>query len=202
MNKSILIIGGMGHFASVHVHKQLLRECIRQKKDFPTIVHVSVEVVPFHSDEMRLEFSHKTMEILRKTDCDVGIIACNTAHLFFEEIQKLTPTPLIHAIEQQKMHLQGDELIVCSPISRKSKLYGSEFNYLSRKTDEILSNMIRGIDEGKSAKLFEYPLRKLVKDQKFVAACSEISLIADECGIPCINPMQNTLQYNIVREYL
>ena len=61
--KTIAIIGGMGPQASVFAHAQLNKELVKQSKR-ANIIHVSLDVEPFHSTEPLLVLSKEQKELL------------------------------------------------------------------------------------------------------------------------------------------
>lgn len=187
-NKSILIIGGMGHFASLHAHKQLIKMFIERGETVPNIVHVGVEVEHFHTKSMQLTIATKARLLLENIHCDVGFIACNTAHIFFDEFQSMTPTPLINMVEVVKPKIENKK-IVCSPVAASNKLFGRRQRYISVDNNLEITSMITGVEKGVDPRSFKERLSNLTENKLFVAGCSEISLIAQENNIDCINPI-------------
>jgi aspartate/glutamate racemase len=61
--KTIAIIGGMGPQASVFAHSQLNKELIKQNKR-ANIVHVSLDIEPFHSSKPQLRLTVAQQELL------------------------------------------------------------------------------------------------------------------------------------------
>ena len=61
--KTIAIIGGMGPQASVFAHSSLNKELIKQNKR-ANVVHVSLDIKPFHSSQPQLSLSDAQMELL------------------------------------------------------------------------------------------------------------------------------------------
>ena len=187
-NKSILIIGGMGHFASLHAHKQLIKMFIEKGRTIPNIVHVGVNVEHFHTNLMQLTISTKARLLLENIHCDAGFIACNTAHIFFEDFQSMTPTPLINMVEVVKPHIENNK-VVCSPVATENNLFGEGQRYLSVDNTQEITSLITGVEKGIDPRSYKERLLNITQNMPFVAGCSEISLIARENGIDCINPI-------------
>ena len=60
---TIAIIGGMGPQASIHAHTRLV-EKLQQKNIKANIVHVSLDIEPFHSSQPTLSLSNAQKELL------------------------------------------------------------------------------------------------------------------------------------------
>lgn len=61
--KTIAIIGGMGPQASLFAHSRLQEELIKQGK-LANVMHVSLNIEPFHSSEPTLNLSNTQKELL------------------------------------------------------------------------------------------------------------------------------------------
>lgn len=172
--KTIAIIGGMGPQASLHAHSRLL-EKLSKKSVKATIVHVSLQVNPFFSVKPVLELTASQKTLLQNLDADIGFIACNTAHFFFDEFQKYLKFKLLHIIEENK--ISEGSTIVCSPTSRTLKLFGEDVQYLndenSEKIEQIISDVNQGIVPKKNVLK---PIIAMISNPVF--ACTEISMLA------------------------
>lgn len=61
--KTIAIIGGMGPQASIHAHNRLTDSLISQNKQ-ANIVHICLQIEPFHSSAPKLVLSSEQKELL------------------------------------------------------------------------------------------------------------------------------------------
>ncbi len=175
--KTIAIIGGMGPQASLFAQKKIIEEL--EKRDIKAnTVHISLSIDEFFDEEPKLNLAKEQKSLLKNIKADTGIIACNTAHIFFDDFQKLVSFPLVSLVNE--VELSSDSTIVCSPTSRSIKIFGSDVHYLNDDESKMIGEVIRNINQSKK----HVKLSKIVKNKKdLVFACSEISMLADQEGI-------------------
>lgn len=97
------ILGGMGPRATVDLFQKLV-EATPAKGDqdhLPVLIY-SVPQIPdrteaiLHGGPSPLEALRHGISTLYNAGASVIVIACNTAHYWFEELQRGTPVPLLH----------------------------------------------------------------------------------------------------------
>ena len=112
-SKHILIIGGMGPQASAFAHRRLVEEFQRAHRggelgnaDYPRITHLSINVDDFIADPTKkldaLNYINECLRDINLESVDFGFIACNTAHLLFDDLQQTTGGRLISMIDTVK----------------------------------------------------------------------------------------------------
>lgn len=193
--KTIAIIGGMGPQASIHAHTRLI-EKLADSNVTANIVHVTLVIEPFHSSQPKLQLNNTQKELLGGINADIGFIACNTAHLFFDELQSLVQFEMVHMINNAK--IPSDAVIICSPSSRNNKLFGDRFLYASDDKTNSLGKLIHDVIEGRIVK--SGLLEQIVGDvDSPVFACTEISMIAHRDGLAGYDTLENTLEEVVKR---
>lgn len=187
-NKRIVIIGGMGPQASLHAHGQLLSKMTAEGKR-ADIVHVSLHVPHFFASKPELMLTDSQKEILRSLDADMGFIACNTAHHFFHEFQKLVKFNLEHLVDE--VELPDDSVVFCSPTARELKIFGN-VTYASATDSQRIGRIIKSVNDGKSHE----PLSDITSrydNKTLVFGCTELSMLAHEEGLGGIDTLELTI---------
>ncbi len=198
--KHILIIGGMGPQASIYAHRKLIETYTKthqnsSNQDYPRITHLSINVRDFISDPgVKYEARSYILECLNQIDLssvDVGFVACNTAHLLFDDIQGATGGKLISLIDNVKDYLAetGDSIgIVATPSTIDSKLYGDIATIEPSISGlENINQIIRSVIAGGELMIPELlPALKSeidkLKDEgadKVILGCSELSMLGE-----------------------
>ncbi|SDC59612.1 aspartate/glutamate racemase family protein [Shouchella lonarensis] len=103
------ILAGMGPRSTTPFLELVLDECTRQygavlDEEFPHIVIYSLPT-PFHPQKPLDHYGMiQSLEVgvscLVKADCAVMAMPCNTAHLFYPQITKMTPNPFLNMITE------------------------------------------------------------------------------------------------------
>lgn len=102
------ILGGMGPQASAHLVKLLIDKSSKEfgaknGDDFPEIVLDSVPIPDFISDKKKKRLALKMLKerVKRMSKMQVGMfaIACNTAHLLFNQLQAVSKVPFVSMID-------------------------------------------------------------------------------------------------------
>ncbi len=175
--KRILIIGGMGPQASIHAHKRLL-ELLTENGKNAEIVHVSLSIEPFFDSKPTLNLTDRQIALLSSIDADLGFIACNTAHLFFDDISSLIIPKLVSMLDFDAHH---NPVMVCSPTSKKFRVFGDAVNHLSDELDELAGEIIELVIEGneeEATKKFKKLMNNLPQNQEILVSCTELSMLA------------------------
>ncbi len=193
-NKHILIIGGMGPQASVYAHHLLLEEFQKtatqlDNSDYPRITHLSINVDDFISDPSKKESSLQyILRCLGEVDLNsvtVGFIACNTAHLIFDDIQKTIDGKLISVIDTVKACVEGRKVgLVATPVTITSRLYDMDNIITPDDSDfkniELIIRQV--ISDGPSKNLAHKLEAEVIKlkskgAEEVILGCSELSIL-------------------------
>ena len=184
--KRILIIGGMGPQASIHAHKRLQEMLIRKGKN-AEIVHISLVVEHFFSSKPALNLTDAQIALLKSIEADTGFIACNTAHLFFDHISKLVNFKLISMLDSDE---DQNSIMVCSPTSRKFKVFGNYVQYMDDQLDMDAGDIIELVNTGQESaatKKFTSLISSLPPGRSPLVSCTELSMLAHrlELNLKC-----------------
>lgn len=207
MQKHILIIGGMGPQASIHAHKRLIETCQKYHPnagggDYPRITHASLSVDDFISDETKKEAAKDyILTCLKEIDMssvDVGFIACNTAHILYDDIQAATGGKLISLIDlTQKQFRDRHVGLVASPTTIRQRLYGDDIltpdSASIKAIEEIIRSVISGTPSNKLAPVLEREVQKLHARgaEVVVLGCTELSVVGSHLKLDCtLDPIE------------
>lgn len=134
MKQRIIIIGGMGPQASLELHRRMIQQALadgaKDGTDFPHIVHLSLPVPDFITNESRrseaLEIIINELKNIDASMDDAIIIACNTAHLLQPDIEQrldIRITSMVDAaIDYVSRHYKTIRLLA-SPTTIRTGLY-------------------------------------------------------------------------------
>lgn len=177
--KRILIIGGMGPQASIHAHKRL-QELLTENGKNAEIVHVSLVVNHFFNENGRptLNLTEQQIGLLSSIDADTSFIACNTAHLFFDNISSLIKPKLLSMLD---FDTQDNPVMVCSPSSKKFRVFGDTVNHLDDELDKIVGDVIELVIQGnqeEAIRKFKRLMNALPQNKEAVISCTELRMLA------------------------
>ena len=191
--KRIVIIGGMGPQASIHAHRRLQELLIKNGKS-AEIVHVSLVVEHFFRSKPTLNLNSRQINLLKSIDADMGFIACNTAHLFFDQISNLVNFKLFSMLDFNR---DTNHTMVCSPTSKKFRVFGDNVKYLTKKLDNISGEIIESVNMGKgrlATEGFKNLIDLVPKGQNCLISCTELSMLAYQLGFDAKCTLEETLK--------
>ena len=151
---------------------------------------------------------------LAAAGAEVGALACNTGHLVFDKLQKLSPIPLISIVEatcdeaiQRKYHKVG---LLGTSVTMETDFFKAPFRkagievtiptteectYIS---DRILNELEIGIINNQTATQILHIMERMVAEQEIEAVilgCTELPLLFEGCVTPV--PLLDTMQIHI-----
>ena len=101
------IVGGMGPFAHLAFERHLLEAMTEatRDQDYPAWLLSSIPDTPSLAQALLADGPSPVPAMLESLErlspaADFAVIACNTAHAFFDELEPLSPLPLVHMIEE------------------------------------------------------------------------------------------------------
>lgn len=217
--KTIGMIGGLGPESTIDYYKRIIAEYrkITDNGTYPKILINSVDMTAVlkMTEEKNLsgltDFLADSVNSLYKAGADFGFISANTPHIVFDEVQKLSPIPLISIVEEtckaaQKHNLKNVGLMG-TLFTMESNFYQKVFHahnisvavpfekeqqYIHQKLmDEIeLGHFFTGTRAG----LLDIAKRMITENgvDGIVLGCTELPLIItkDEFGVPFLNTTQ------------
>ncbi len=216
MTRKIGIIGGMGPLATVHFlnlffyNYQKFHDS-KKDQDFP---EMSVEFACHTPDRTSYIIGQSNqnpaksiitaLKKLEDIEADLIAIPCNTAHFFFEELEKkkLGDTKIIHMIDETAKfcHEVGYKkpLLLASTGTFTSGLYEKSFNKFAielkvpNADDQItIMNLIREtkVGKGDSIRLKNITDKYQNGCDVCILGCTELPLISSAITTPVIDPM-------------
>lgn len=225
--KAIGIIGGMGPEASVYMYKTLIEFSIKHfgakdNQDFPEIILDSVPVPDFISNN---RYKTKAKLMLRKrvknfdqNDVLCLSIACNTAHILFDDLQKTSKVPFTSMIEEVAQSVSEANVKKAGLITTSSTIKFKLYQYAlgKRKIESIiptytqiksLDKIIRNVIAGKILKSDTKKLFVIANSLKkrgaesIILGCTEVPLIFPKnFPLPVFNSVE-ILSMALLRKY-
>lgn len=202
MKQPIGIIGGMGPQASNELYRLLIegardRYGARTNDTYPEILIDSVPVPDFLSDTDQMEQAAIMLEDRVRRFSDYGVstltMACNTACILIDRLQKQTDVPIISVIDEVTKHIKTHSrvLLLASPTSLRMELYQRALSQksisfvLPDRTDYTkLESIIRGVLEGDDRSKLMSQLIQIVEIyvekndlDGIVLGCTELPLV-------------------------
>ncbi|MCH3916292.1 MAG: amino acid racemase [Spirochaetia bacterium] len=210
------MIGGIGPESTVDYYQRLIR--LYQKNissnEYPGIIINSINMtamLKFISDDDRkglITMLSDAVHSLYKAGADLAFIASNTPHIVFDEVQRISPIPLVSIVEATRMKAEQLSLkkigLLGTLFTMQSSYYQDEFNHSNIEVivpDEVekqyiqqklFSEIEQGVflEETKNGLL--KIIRRLIAEKSIdgvVLGCTELPLILTESeyGIPFLN---------------
>lgn len=149
MSSRIGVIGGLGPSAGIRMAQQLVE--LAQDRgaildaDFPDFMLLNVPAkgmneLGFTDPEAIRHALVQAIKLLAKADCRYIVIACNTAHLFYEDLDELTHAEVLNMIEIACDEVRGCKSVgvLSSESTKEYRLYAGALE--ERKIHPVLTN--------------------------------------------------------------
>lgn len=230
--RAIGILGGMGPEATVDIFSKIIKSNpVAKDQDQLRIIVYCNSKIPNRRQAIsyqaggkalvRIKRSSKedprpemirTAKILETSGAGLIIIACNTAHFFYEDIQKNVSVPVLHTMQEvaKRIRLRMQSLktvgVLAGPIVTKAGLYQKPLEKIGLRvlcpdTDEELGkiakcvNEIKGGNKSKEVKQFLVNVaEKMVRKgaQAVILGCTEFPLVVQEgdLSVPALDANQ------------
>jgi aspartate racemase len=202
-NKTIAILGGMGPQASSRLLEVIIRMSsedfnAKNDDDFPEIILNSIPIADFISNKDNAKPAlcklKKRIKLLEKFKPSCFSIACNTAHILLDKLQKATNISFISIIEEVSREVVKSKIkkvgLLGTPVTIKSKLYQKSLTRKNIKiitlskngqiaTECIIRNVLAGnsFDKDKKKLLRFSEILKNKGAQGIIFGCTELPLI-------------------------
>lgn len=217
--KKLGLIGGVGPEATVPYYLGIVYGVQKKlnKPFLPPLVIESLscfEVIRMSSQNDKAgltEYLLAGIRNLASAGADVGALACNTGHMVFEKLQRLSPIPLVSIVEvtcaeaqRQNFHKVG---LLGTAATMESDFFSKPFmqagievaipqaderNYIAKK---ILNELELGIVKEETAAQFIKIAERMAREEKIealVLGCTELPLIFESktLSVPVLDTMQ------------
>ncbi len=134
------IVGGIGPESTVEYYRQFIAACREQTRDgsYPPVVINSIDLKKMldliAAGELAkvTEYLASEVERLARAGAGVGLLAANTPHIVFDEIQSRSPIPLISIVEATCADAKARGL-------KKLGLFGTRFTMQGRFFPDVFS---------------------------------------------------------------
>jgi aspartate racemase len=200
MPKVVGIIGGMGPLATVDLMKKVISYTPATKdQDHIHIIADSFSQIPDRTTAILgkgvdpCPYMIESAQRLEKAGADFLVIACNTAHFFFEAVKKSVCIPILHMPVETAKYLQENHFkkvgLLATDGTVNTKLYQhscQNFDIEVMKPDKVIQKEVMegiyAIKGGKLAKGFlslSTVANKLIEEgaEAIIAGCTEVPLV-------------------------
>ncbi len=206
-NKTIGVLGGMGPAASANLYSKIINYTQQkynaiQDSDYPPIIIYSLPLIGFNETGITDEKAVKEQLIegvqkLESAGCDLIIIACNTVHIYFDEMQSAIKIPILNIVEETKKMVQ--ELgytkvgLFASESTNKLQLYQKIFKSANielikpnQHQQHILNQVIEHVMGGNQKVDDIINLKEIAREyakqgaQAIIMGCTEIPLAINQ----------------------
>jgi len=225
--KIIGILGGMGPEATGYLYKLLIDLSIKffnakHNNDFPEVIIHSIPVPDFISSDRKrgeaLKMLLERVQQLNKIDLLCLSIACNTAHVLLNDLQKKSDAPFVSMIDEVVQTVKDNNCKVVgllgTPSTIRYKLYQKalDANEISTIIPDdtqikILERVIRNVLAGKLLKQDTQTLTKIADSLKekgvegIILGCTELPLVfPPRYPLPIFNSVE-ILALALLRRY-
>ncbi|MDB5017319.1 MAG: amino acid racemase [Mucilaginibacter sp.] len=212
MHKKIGIIGGLSPESTVTYYLNITRKYIERFGDcsYPEIVIYSVNLENYHTWRQDNRWDLITDDLvliaekLRVAGADFGLIATNTMHKVFKEVQSKCSLPLLHILDPtinaiinagvKKVGLLGTRFTMSETFYR-DELAESQLESLVPDTEQqeiihriIEQELVRGILTNESRQQYLVIINDLITKgaEAVILGCTEIPLLISQsdCCVP------------------
>jgi aspartate racemase len=166
--KTVGIIGGIGPESTIEYYRSIIASYRRQRPDgsYPSIILNSISVQTLlalmENDDLPGVVGYLVPEIKRlaAAGTDFALIAANTPHIVFDEVQRRSPIPLLSIVEATCTEAKSRGI-------EKAGLLGTRFTMQARFYPNVFSR--EGIalvmpDAGEQAYIHDKYVNELLKD--------------------------------------
>jgi aspartate racemase len=215
--KTLGILGGLGPESTGYFYLKLVRrfqEVCRPSfnTQYPHILINSIPAPEIFEQEVTDEIlSHykQGLKELETWGADTIVIACNTAHCFYNQLASSVNVPIINIPDLVVSQLNDKKvtktLILASPNSIKRGLYRvPSMHNVELSEDEVhaLGGVINDYNLGRGVSTeIDHFIRKADQDTVVIAGCTEIAEILKSKNALFMNPMDLAIE-NIVNDWV
>lgn len=197
------ILGGMGPQASARLVDMLIEMSTKafgakNGEDFPEIILDSIPVPDFISDSKNLkpalDMLKERVRLLSRMNVSSLAIACNTAHIFLDDLQSISDAPFVSIVDELAKRVRMEGIIrvglLASPSTIRFGIFEKALNESNikviiptKKEQIILEKIIRNVISGNKLNSDTLQLRFIANSlekksaQGIVLGCTELPII-------------------------
>ena len=201
------ILGGLGPASSAYFYEMIINHTAAKKDNEHIDTYISSAASTPDRTEYLLDNSKESplprliceAKKLQSIGCDVLSLPCNTAHYFFDEIQKSVGIDMINMIDEtlKLLSLRGihkigvlatDGTVKTELYQKRAKEYGIECFLPDKEHQRLVMELIYDYVKG-GIKVKAEQVKPLYEHliangaQKAVLACTELSILKKECNL-------------------
>jgi aspartate racemase len=227
--KTVGIIGGIGPDSTVDYYRSLIAgyRQLRQDGSYPSIIINSIDVTKLLAWMGANQLSEVTnylvdeLQKLARAGADFGIIAANTPHIVFEDVQQRSSIPLISIVEATCAEAEkrgiGKAALIGTRFAMQARFYPDVFsrkgitlvvpredeqNYIHEKyLGELLKGVFLPETRERLLEIIE-GMKQRHQIEAAILAGTELPLILhgdQACGIPLLDTTQIHVQDVVAR---
>ncbi|QBB72442.1 amino acid racemase [Pseudolysobacter antarcticus] len=211
-HKKIGIIGGLSPESTVSYYSHITRSYVARFGDcgYPEIIIYSVNLEQYHAWRAQGRWDLIAKDLaniankLKDAGADLGVIATNTMHKVFDQVQDGTDLPLLHILEPTIAEIRKAGLLrvglLGTQFTMAEQFYKNHLSSAGISTvvptlanqaivhDIIVKELVRGIFTEQSRQSYLEIINQLVADgaDGVILGCTEIPLLIDQksCEVP------------------
>lgn len=227
MKKRLGVIGGMGPEATAYFYEEVIRhtkaESDQEHIDMTILSHATMpdrtKAIISGDDRELLEAMKEDVQALEMMKVSNIAIPCNTSHFFYDDIQAMTTTPIIHmpreAVRYAKEHYENVKKIgiMGTDGTIRSGIYHKECEMLGieavapseKRQKDVMSLIYDDVKAGKKGdyQKFERTMEEFIKKDcdVVILACTEISVFKKDHVLPaiCLDAMDVLIRESVLR---
>lgn len=217
--KKLGLIGGVGPESTIIYYKDILDGVQKRigTSYLPPLIIESLscfEVIRMSSEGDTAGLTDYLLSGIRNlaaAGAEIGALACNTGHLVFEQLQELSPIPLISIVEAtcaeaqrcgyRKVGLLGTKATMEADFFKKPfyrngiEVVVPDMAEQAYIADRILHELELGIIRDETVLRFKEIAERMIADEKIdavILGCTELPIIFDkiETTVPVLDTMQ------------
>jgi len=206
-NKTIGILGGMGPSASADLYSRIIKYSQQkynavQDSDYPPVIIMSLAMSGFDETGIVDENLVKNQLVdgvkkLEAAGADFIVIACNTVHFFYNQMQATVKIPILNIVEETKNKVLESGFkkvgLFSSESTNKLQLYQNNFKQngievisASKNQQKNLNSVIENVMAGKQGAEDVKKLKEIAAEyskqgaEAIVMGCTEIPLAINQ----------------------
>lgn len=196
--KTLGVIGGLGAESTAHFYLEIISAWQQQQTaSRPSIIIDSIPISYF-AEELEIkngiyieEFPKLLVNSARRLEsagAQILALPCNSAHLYFHEVQAAIDIPLVNIVSESIKFLKSRNIdvvsVLSSLITRQNKIYASNaevfFLNVDDEAQETINNIILNLTNGQAANEDLQKLEQVVvgiKNKNILVACCALEKI-------------------------
>lgn len=198
--KTIGILGGMGAMATVDLFSKIVNNTVVTcDQDHLHIIVDNFAEIPDRTHYILTKENnpvHKMIEGVKRLEAagaDILLMPCNTAHYFYEELEKEISIPMIHMMRETRKLAEGRVMLFATQGTYAADLYKGVL-YPNKEIRTKITELI--YDYKQTGKINDntksYILKQITHVDSIILGCTELPLIFNqkETSIPLIDPTE------------